>query len=154
MPAAPRLTIALLLSAALGAQVTIPRRPKPADRNARPPRPRANIRVDSTLILVPVTVNDPISRPVSGLEKENFRVFEDNVEQEIKQFAMDDEPIAAGLVFDTSGSMGSKLTLSRLAASQFFRISNPEDEFFLVEFDDSPRLRVPLTRSEEHTSEL
>ena len=145
MPAAPRLTIALLLSAALAAQVTIPRRPKPADKNAPPAQPRANIRVDSTLILVPVTVNDPISRPVSGLEKENFRVFEDNVEQEIKQFAMDDEPIAAGLVFDTSGSMGSKLTLSRLAASQFFRISNPEDEFFLVEFDDSPKLRVPLT---------
>src|SRR5439155_16243152 len=107
--------------------------------------PRANIRVDTTLVLVPVTVNDPLSRPVSGLEKENFRVYEDNVEQEIVNFAMDDEPVAVGLVFDTSGSMGYKLTLSRLAAAQFFRISNPEDEFFLVEFDDAPILRVPLT---------
>jgi hypothetical protein len=58
--------------------------------------------VDTTLVLVPVSVNDPLDRPVSGLEKENFRLFEDKVEQTISQFAMDDEPIAVGLVFDTS----------------------------------------------------
>jgi len=127
------------------AQVTIPQRPRPAPKKDAPAAARANIRVDTTLILVPVTVNDPINRPVSGLEKENFRVFEDSVEQEITQFAMDDEPVAVGLVFDTSGSMGSKLVTSRMAASQFFHISNPEDEFFLVEFDDAPHLRVPLT---------
>ena len=125
------------------AQVTIPQRSKPSPK--KEPPPSANIRVFTNLILVPVTVNDPINRPVSGLEKENFRVFEDNVEQEITQFAMDDEPVAVGLVFDTSGSMGNKLSRSRMAASQFFRISNPEDEFFLVEFDDSPHLRVHLT---------
>jgi VWFA-related protein len=90
-------------------------------------------------------VNDALNRPVSGLDKENFRVYDDNVEQEITHFAMDDEPVAVGLLFDTSGSMGDKLQTSRLAASQFFRISNPEDEFFLVEFDDAPHLRVPLT---------
>ncbi len=56
---------------------------------------------------------------------------------------MDDEPIAAGLVFDTSGSMGNKLSRSRMAAAQFFRISDVEDEFFLVEFDSKPRLVVP-----------
>src|SRR5689334_20042474 len=123
MRAVPRPLLALILAAALAAQVTIPRRPKPADKNAEPASGRANIRVDSTLILVPVTVNDPLNRPVSGLEKENFSVFEDNVEQQITQFAMDDEPVAVGLVFDTSGSMGSKLTLSRLAASVFFHIS-------------------------------
>ena len=90
---------------------------------------------DTTLVLVPVTVNDPLNRPVSGLEKENFRVFEDKVEQTITQFAMDDEPVAVGLVFDTSGSMGDKLRRSRMAAREFFRTANPEDEFFLVEFD-------------------
>jgi Ca-activated chloride channel homolog len=140
-----RTLLSLLLSAALVAQVTIPQRPRPAPKKDDAPSPRSNIRVDTTLVLVPVTVNDPLNRPVSGLEKENFRVFEDNVEQEIVQFAMDDEPVAVGLVFDTSGSMGYKLTLSRLAAAQFFRISNPEDEFCLVEFDDAPYLRVPLT---------
>ena len=94
---------------------------------------------------MPVSVNDPLNRPVSGLEKENFRLFEDKVAQPITQFAMDDEPVAVGLVFDTSGSMGDKLQRSRMAAREFFRIANPEDEFFLVEFDDSPKLRVPLT---------
>src|SRR5215471_15276259 len=146
MPAAPRSLLGLLLTAALAAQVTIPQRTRPTPKkDAGTAPPGANIRVDTTLVLVPVSVNDPLNRPVSGLEKENFRVYQDTVEQEIVQFAMDDEPVAVGLVFDTSGSMGAKLTLSRMAAAQFFRISNPEDEFFLVEFDNSPYLRVPLT---------
>jgi VWFA-related protein len=144
MPASPRMVAAATIWIALAAaQVTIPQRGKPAPKKEAPPS--ANIRVSTSLILVPVTVNDPINRPVSGLEKENFRVYEDNVEQEITQFAMDDEPVAVGLVFDTSGSMGNKLQRSRMAASQFFRISNPEDEFFLVEFDDAPHLRLHLT---------
>jgi Ca-activated chloride channel family protein len=106
---------------------------------------RPTLRVDTQLVLVPVAVNDKLNRPVSGLEKENFRLFEDNVEQPIVQFAMDDEPVAVGLIFDTSGSMQSKLGRSRHAAAEFFRVANPEDEFFLVEFGDSPKLRVPLT---------
>ena len=133
-----------LLAGVLSGQVTIPQRPKPpAKQDTLPP---ANIRVDTNLVLVPVSVNDPINRPVSGLEKENFRVFEDKVEQKITQFAMDDEPVAVGLVFDTSGSMGDKLRRSRMAAKEFFRTANPEDEFFLVEFDSKPRLEVQLTQ--------
>ncbi len=92
-----------------------------------------------------MTVSDPLNRPVNGLEKENFRVFDNKVEQAITQFAMDDEPVAVGLIFDTSSSMGGKLRRSRMAAVEFFRLSNPEDEFFLVEFSDSARLAVPLT---------
>src|ERR1022692_581415 len=137
--------LAMWLAATLaGQQVKIEPRAKPAPKEESSRR-TPNIRVDTTLILVPVSVNDPLNRPVSGLEKENFRLFEDKVPQPITQFAMDDEPVAVGLVFDTSGSMGEKLQRSRMAAAQFFRIANPEDEFFLVEFDDSPRLRVPLT---------
>jgi VWFA-related protein len=68
------------------------------------------------------------------------------VEQTITHFGMEDEPLAVGLVFDTSGSMGNKLRRSRLAASAFFKTANPEDEFFLVEFNDQPKLMVPLTR--------
>jgi len=69
---APRSLALLCLTAIAVAQVTIPQRKKPAPKEA--PRPGANIRVDTSLILVPCTVNDPINRPVSGLEKENFRV--------------------------------------------------------------------------------
>ena len=136
-------SLALLAPLAFHAQVKIEPRSKRASKE--PPPPRSTLRVDTNLVLVPVSVNDPLSRPVSGLEKENFRLFEDKVEQPITHFAMDDEPIAAGLVFDTSGSMGNKLNRSRMAAAEFFKIANPEDEFFLVEFDDSPRLVVPLT---------
>src|SRR5262245_54755706 len=144
MRMSPRIPLAITAFLAFAAaQVTIPQRPKPPSNKETLPTP--NLRVDTTLILVPVTVNDPINRPVSGLEKENFRLYDDNAEQEITHFAMDDEPVAVGLVFDTSGSMGDKLQRSRMAASQFFRISNPEDEFFLVEFDDAPYLRVGLT---------
>jgi VWFA-related protein len=136
--------LTMLLAATAAGQVSIEPRAKPAPTKKDAPGP-ANIRVDTTLILVPVSVNDPLNRPVSGLEKENFRLFEDKVAQSITQFAMDDEPVAVGLVFDTSGSMGDKLQRSRMAAREFFRIANPEDEFFLVEFDNAPKLRVPLT---------
>jgi VWFA-related protein len=108
--------------------------------------PAPKLRVDTELVLVPVSVNDKYNRPISGLERENFKLFEDSVEQPIVQFAMDDAPVAVGLVFDTSGSMESKLPRSRQAASQFFRVANPEDEFCLVEFSDAPKLRVPLTQ--------
>lgn len=109
------------------------------------PAERPTLRVDTSMVLVPVMVSDPLNRPVNGLEKENFRVFDNKVEQTITQFAMDDEPVAVGLVFDTSSSMGAKLRRSRMAAIEFFKLSNPEDEFFLVEFSDQAHLAVKLT---------
>jgi VWFA-related protein len=114
-----------------------------------PRKPQANLRVDLNLVLVPVTVCDPYNRPVTGLEKEHFRILDDKVEQTITHFAMDDEPVAVGLVFDISGSMGPKLQKARMAAAAFFKTSNPEDEFFLVEFNDQPKMEVPLTRDVE-----
>lgn len=128
----------------LWGQATIDPRPRPASKPDSLPHP--DLRVDTTLVLVPVSVNDPLNRPITGLEKENFRIYEDKVEQTIVSFSSEDEPIAVGLVFDTSGSMGDKLKRSRMAASQFFRFADPHDEYFLVEFDNSPRLEVPLTR--------
>jgi VWFA-related protein len=110
---------------------------------------RSNIRVDSTLVLIPVSVTDPMNRFVTGLEREHFRLFEDKVEQEIKQFSSEDAPLSVGIVFDTSGSMGSKLQKSRQAVAQFFKTANPEDEFFLVQFNDRPSLVVPFTRNIE-----
>ena len=91
-------------------------------------------------MLIPVTVTDPLNRFVTGLEKENFSVFEDKVEQEIAQFSSEDAPLSVGVVFDCSGSMGNKLDKSRQAVAQFFKTANPEDEFFLVQFNDRPQL--------------
>jgi len=145
----------LVLLAALGllalvgvrGQVAVPTRAKlvPAEDK----HPQANLRVDTTLVLVPVSVCDPANHPVTGLEKEHFKIFDDKVEQTVTHFAMDDESVAVGLVLDISGSMGPKLRRSRQAAAAFFDTANPEDEFFLVEFNDQPKLMVPLTRNVE-----
>jgi VWFA-related protein len=139
-----RSAVALAWACGLWGQVTIEPRPKPAAKEDSLPKP--DLRVDTLLVLVPVSVNDPLNRPITGLEKENFRVYEDKVEQTITAFSREDEPIAVGLVFDTSGSMGDKLRRSRMAASEFFKFADPQDEYFLVEFDNSPRLEVPLTK--------
>jgi Ca-activated chloride channel family protein len=120
------------------------RRPAAVEANRQ-----STLRVDSSLVLVPVSVCDPTNRPVTGLEREHFKVFDDRIEQTVTHFAMDDEPVAVGLVFDISGSMGPKLRLARLAAAQFFKSANPDDEFFLVQFNDTPRLVTKLTREFE-----
>jgi Ca-activated chloride channel homolog len=128
-------------------KVSIEPRAKPNALTA--PSPRANIRVESTLVLIPVTVTDPFNRFVTGLEKENFKLFEDKKEQEVLQFSSEDAPLSIGVVFDASGSMGSKLEKSRQAVAQFFRTANPEDEFFLVQFNDTADLAEPFTRNLE-----
>ena len=105
-----------------------------------------DLRVESDLVLVPVTVSDPYNHPVKGLTKDSFRVFDDGVEQTITHFSMDDAPVAIGMVFDNSASMRFRLDRARMAAAAFFRIANPEDEYFLVQFNNSARLAVPLTQ--------
>jgi Ca-activated chloride channel family protein len=110
---------------------------------------RADIRVDTTLVLIPVAVTDPMSRFVTGLDKENFKLYEDKLEQEIQQFSSEDAPLSVGVVFDTSGSMGSKLQKSRQAVAQFLRTANPQDEFFLIQFNDRPEMMVGFTSNTE-----
>src|SRR6516162_9892067 len=147
------LICAAFLAAALGASaqesgaVSITPRPKVAEREQI--LPRANIRVDTNLVLIPVTVTDPLNRFVTGLEKENFKLLEDKLPQEITQFSSEDAPLSVGVVFDCSGSMGHKLDKSRQAVAQFFKLANPEDEFFLVQFNDSANLIQPFTRNLE-----
>jgi len=132
------------LAALLGsAQVSIPRRSKRPDSD--PAIPSSNLRVDTNLVLVPVTVNDELNHPITGLDKDNFQIFDDKAEQSIRAFSTEDEPIALGFIFDTSGSMRNALPAGREAAEQFLKLANPEDEFFLVEFDSAPRLTIPLT---------
>jgi len=119
--------------------------PRAKRGEAVPELPRSDIRVQSTLVLIPVTVTDPLNRFVTGLDRENFRVLEDKIEQKVTHFASEDAPLSVGLVFDTSGSMGSKLDKSRQAVAQFFKTANPEDEFFLIQFNDRPELVVDFT---------
>jgi len=122
-------------------------RSKPAEKTES--APGANIRVDSNLVLIPVTVTDPLNRFVTGLEKENFKLFEDKKEQEISAFSSEDAPLSIGVIFDCSGSMGRKLEKSRLAVTQFFKTANPDDEFFLIQFNDSADLIQKFTQNLE-----
>jgi len=151
------LGVVLLLAGPAGAaddQKTSP----PAKVEIRPrakPEPESdiprtsNLRIDTTIVQIPVTVTDPLNRFVTGLEKENFRVFEDKIEQKIAYFSSEDAPVSIGIVFDHSGSMGSKLQQSRLAVAQLMKTANPEDEFFLVQFNDRPEVAVGFTHQSE-----
>ena len=133
------------------AKVAIIPRAKPAEKDPNQPLLNRNssIRVDTTLVQINVTVTDPLNRFVTGLEKEHFKLFEDKIEQSVSQFSSEDAPLSIGIVFDTSGSMGAKLQKSRQAVAQFLKTANPEDEFFLVEFNDRPELVVPFTADTE-----
>jgi Ca-activated chloride channel family protein len=110
-------------------------------------RGASRLRVNSDLVLVPVTVSDPHDHPVTGLTKESFRLFDDGVQQTISHFSLDDAPITVGMVFDTSGSMRFGLERSRMAAAALMLTGNPQDEYFLVDFANSAQLSVPPTRN-------
>jgi len=110
-------------------------------RKARPDP--VNLRVDTGLVLVPVSVTDLVNHPVTGLTKENFRVFDNSIEHTVLSVAREDAPMAIAVVFDTSASMSRKLAKSRAAIAELLRSANPEDEFCLVEFND----RVEVAQS-------
>lgn len=111
--------------------------------------PSAAIRVNVNMVLVPMTVTDPLNRLVTGLEKENFQVYDNNVYQSIKSFATEDAPLSIGIVFDLSGSMQSKFLRARKALSEFLRTCNPQDEFFVIGFNDRPAILVDYTSEVE-----
>jgi Ca-activated chloride channel family protein len=110
-------------------------------------RPGALIRMNVDLVLVPVTVTDPMNRLVTGLEQEDFQIYENNGEQKITSFASEDAPVSIGIIFDLSGSMTSKLIRARDSILQFIKTANPEDEFFVIGFNDRPELIEDFTSS-------
>jgi len=112
-------------------------------------KPGKSLHIDVDLALVNVTVTDPYNRIVTGLEPDNFRIFEDKIEQEVVNFSSEDVPISIGVILDLSGSMAHKLGKAKEAAFQFFNTANPEDEFFLVGFNEHPELLSPFTNNVE-----
>src|SRR5690242_8804082 len=124
---------------AASAQVSGPLAP------SKPQRPAGSIQIDVDMVLVNVTVTDAYGHLVTDLEKQNFRLFEDNVEQEILTFSKEDVPASIGLLFDTSGSMADKMEASRKALGNFLQKSNPGDEFFLISFNNHAELDSRFT---------
>ena len=104
-----------------------------------------SLRVDTTLVQIPIAVTDSLNRFVLGLQKEDFRLLEDGVEQNVAHFSGEDAPLSVGLVFDESGSMDYKLRTSQAAVTHFLKTMNADDETFLVEFGESAKLSVGFT---------
>ena len=107
------------------------------------------MKVDVSMVLVPVTITDPMNRLVTGLDKENFQVFENKEAQEVRTFSSEDAPVSIGVIFDMSGSMSSKIERAREAVIEFFKTANPQDEFFLIAFADKPEEVSDFTSSVE-----
>jgi len=124
---------------------TRPRDTRPSDASF----PEPTLRVDSSLVLIPAQVTTREGAPIMDLKRKDFRIYEDGAEQEISYFAKDDAPVSIGLLLDSSGSMRNKKQKSSEAAAAFFRTANSEDEFFLIEFDDRPKLVLPFTKDTE-----
>lgn len=107
------------------------------------------LKVDVDLVLVPVTITDPMNRLVTGLEKENFELFEGGSKVDIKSFSSEDAPVSLGVIFDSSGSMSSKMDRAKDAVMEFFKTANPQDEFFMITFSDEPEVINDFTSSVE-----
>src|SRR5436189_3207524 len=103
--------------------------------------------VETLEVQLPISVLDREGRPLNGLTKENFQIFEDQVQQTIKTFKHEDIPLSLGLIIDNSGSMRNKRERVNSSALAFVRESNPDDETFIINFDDSAYLEQDFTGS-------
>ncbi len=125
-----RLLSSLLFLAAIAAA-------QPAD----PP----TFRSDTRLVILPVTVADKSGKLIPNLPQNAFKVFENGTQQPIKIFRREDVPVSLGIIIDNSGSMRDKRLKVELASADLMKNSNPQDEVFVVNFNDEAFLDVPFT---------
>jgi Ca-activated chloride channel homolog len=104
------------------------------------------IRVNANLVVLHTTAQDRRGMVVSGLNKDSFQVYEDGVLQQIKYFSHEDIPVTVGLVIDNSGSMRKKRAEVIAAALAFARSSNPQDQMFVVNFNEHVRFALPAEK--------
>lgn len=107
------------------------------------PGQEPTFRVDTDLVVLHATVQNQKGILVSGLDKSDFQVYEDGVLQQIKYFSHEDVPVTVGLVIDNSGSMGPKRSHVIAAALAFARSSNPQDQMFVVNFNERVSFGLP-----------
>jgi len=111
--------------------------------------PVATFHAYTDLVLIPVTATDTLNRFVLGLQKQDFHLYEDGVEQNVAHFSGEDAPLSVGVLFDESGSMDYKLRTSRDAAAQLLNTFTNEDEVFLVEFAGLAKVSIGFTAHPE-----
>jgi Ca-activated chloride channel family protein len=124
------LKIFILLSAPVIAQ--------PADPFTTPANSflEPTFRLDSTLVILPVTVTDTAGKFVQGLQRSNFAVTDQKIPQEIVSFSRENAAVSIGIVFDVSGSMQQKIAVARTAVREFLATVEQADEMFLVTFSN------------------
>lgn len=98
-------------------------------------------------VLVQTDVLDKKGREITDLPGADFSVFENGIQQVIRSFSHDDAPVSVGILVDNSGSMRPKVVQVDRAALNFVRSSNPQDEVFIVKFNDEYHLVAPFTNS-------
>jgi Ca-activated chloride channel family protein len=130
-----RTAIAVLIFATAG----------PAQKQQEPAEKEFTIRSEVRLVLLDVSVRDAAGGFVSGLTKDNFKISEDGRPQEISQFANQDIPVTLGIVVDESGSMRPKRPEAITAALTFLDASNPQDEVFVINFNERVWHGLPPT---------
>jgi Ca-activated chloride channel family protein len=108
-------------------------------------RQQKALKVDVDLVMVNVTVTDPDNKQIMDLKPDNFQVFEDKIEQKIRFFSTEEQPLSLGIVFDVSHSMEPKIAVARDAAARFLDTGSPEDEYFLVEFSTRAKITEDFT---------
>ena len=102
----------------------------------------------TSLVSVAVTITDRDGRPIAGLHQQDFRIYDDKVEQAISFFSEEDTPASVAIVFDTSKSMsGSTTERAGEALSRFIQTSHQQDEFFLIGFGSRPQLLLAKVRN-------
>jgi Ca-activated chloride channel family protein len=109
------------------------------------PQAPSTIKVDVDLVLINATVTDREGRYVTGLGENQFEIYEDKIQQKIQYFSQEDAPVSVGIIFDVSGSMDQMIPVSHQAAVSFLKYGSPQDEYFLVEFNDRPHVTIDFT---------
>ena len=105
----------------------------------------AQFRADTRLVVLHASVIDRRGKLVTNLDKDSFKVFENGQLQQVKIFRREDVPVSLGIIIDDSGSMQTKRARVEAAALAMVRASNPQDEVFIVNFNDDAYLDVPFT---------
>ena len=126
----------------------------PALAQERPLTSQAPIRVAVELTLVEATVKDKAGRVMGNLKKEDFRIFENGVEQEITHFSRDQIPLAVALAVDLSGSIQPFIRPLRYATLSALKVLKPEDQVALFTFTDGVDQRVELTHDKREVSDV
>jgi Ca-activated chloride channel family protein len=145
-PSRARVTVWLVALATLSVAAGVTARSASQTQTQRGPRvgPRGyTISVDVNLVMLYASVRDKAGRRIKELVKENFKVYEDNVEQKTAVFSSSDIPVTLGIVIDDSGSMRDKRPAVAAAALAFVQTSNPQDQVFVVNFNDVFYLDTP-----------